>query len=467
MSSQARGGVLLFGIHNTVEWWRHIGDHIGWGQVCVVTDLRGEGDISVVDAFYANLRRCRRRPDPGFALLSAEQKADVVARCRTLRWLDPELAHSMIESMARALDGVLDTVAPRVIISFPIDRYVKHILKLLAEARGIAYLELTASVLPSMSMLLQGGHLVKSNDPVDEDALERYIAELASPSFLPTYVPRKSRYTRMRFVRTLGYFRARAAALKLISFWQRDTLNLHYLDAQPGLGHKCRWRDIRIVSLCERDWRNKVGGFPRGRRVLFGLQLFPEASIDYWIQNVELIDHENLVVQAARSFSEAGFLVVVKDHPLQFGFRQTELIDRLRQLPNTVIVPYEVSANDLVPLVDVNFTFTGTLGLQAALLGLQSVVTDCYYSNEEDFTVFRAACEIETLPQRICEPDRSMMPLELRQRRIVKHLLQGSFVGDFFSFKGFKSDAEAAVRADQMGAALGVRLQELSDQGLI
>ena len=55
---------------------------------------------------------------------------------------------------------------------------------------------------------------------------------------------------------------------------------------------------------------------------MFGLQLFPEASIDYWLRNVELIDHDNLVVDAARSFSEQGFLVLVKDHPSQFGFRQ-------------------------------------------------------------------------------------------------------------------------------------------------
>ena len=43
----------------------------------------------------------------------------------------------MIEAMAVSLDRVLDRVKPRVVISFPIDRYVKHVLKLLADSRGV------------------------------------------------------------------------------------------------------------------------------------------------------------------------------------------------------------------------------------------------------------------------------------------------------------------------------------------
>jgi hypothetical protein len=462
----AREAVLFFGIHNTVGWWRHIGQHMGWGPVSVVTDLRGEGDISVVDDFYSNLRQSRRRPQADFDLLSTEQRADVVARCRTLRWLEPDLAQAMIEAMARALDKVLETTSPRVIVSFPIDRYVKHVLKLLAASRGIHYLELTASVLPSMSMLLQGGRLVKSSEPVDEVDVERHVAELAAPDFVPSYVPSKNQYTTLRFIRTLGYFRARAVAMRAIAWWQRDPFNLHYLDAQPFLGHKCRWSDIRILRLCNPNWRDKAQEFPRNRRILFGLQLFPEASIDYWIEPIELIEHENLVVRAARAFSAAGFLVIVKDHPLQFGFRQTDFVDKLRQVPNVLFLPYDVQASELIALSEANFTFTGTLGLQAALQGLRSIVTDSYYSNEEDFTVFRSPTEIDALPKRIAESDLSDQPLHLRRTRIVRHLLQGSFSGDFFSFKGFGRSAESPV-ADQMGRALGLRLRELCEQGVI
>lgn len=456
---------LIFGIHNTVDWWHYLGQHMGW-QSTVVTDLRGEGDMSLVDDFYSELKRNGRRPNRDFSLLTDAQKADVVARCRTLRWLDTDLAHAMIEAMAVSLDRVLDRFRPRVVISFPIDRYVKHVLKLLANARGVQYLELTASVLPSMSMLMRDGRLAQVRDEPAPELIEAHVRQLAAPSFAPSYVPRKASYTKGKFVRTLGYFRLRALALKLISWSQRDPLNLHYLDAQPILGHKCRWADIRIVDLCDHNWRQKLESVPRERRVLFGLQLFPEASIDYWIDNVELIDHENLVVRAARAFCDAGFTVVVKDHPLQFGFRQTELIDRLRALPNVIMVPYEVTGNELLDLCSVNFTFTGTMGLQAALLGIKSIATDSYFSNEKDFIVFKTSNEIDELPLRAVRTDGSTASLGERRHRIVRQLLRGSFDGDFFSFKRFDKRNPPAG-ASQLARALGKRLDRLAEQGLI
>lgn len=465
--SRAEGRrVLIFGIHNTVEWWHALGQHMGWDEATVITDLRGEGDISIVDAFYTELRRTKRRPDPGFTLLSAAQKQDVIARCRTLRWLAPDLAQAMTEAMAVVLECVLERTRPRVVLSFPIDRYVMHVLRLLAERRGATYVELTASVIPSMSMLMVKGRLAQVQKAPDDARIAAEVAALATPNFTPSYVPRKTSYTRAKFVRTLGYFRTRALALKAISYWQRDPLNLHYLDAQPMLGHKCRWKDIRIVDLVDPQWRAKVEIFPRERRALFGLQLFPEASIDYWLENPALIDYDNLVVRAARAFSDAGFVVMVKDHPLQFGFRQTELIDRLLAIPRAVIVPYAVSGNELMALAGVNFTCTGTMGLQSALQGIYSVVAESYYSNDDDFIVFREPADVDRLPQRVLAADLSAQPLQQRQHRMISHLLRGSIDGDFFSFKGYRRDGPTSGTR-LLAQALGRRLDELVEQGSI
>lgn len=455
--------VLIFGIHRTVEWWRYLGQNMGWDDSVVVTDLRGEGDVSIVADFYVEMKRLRREPTPHSPLLSDAEVDDVIARCRTLRWLDRRLAVMMTFAMAVVLDRVLDRVRPGVVLSFPIDRYVKDVLERLARKRGVPYLELTASVVPGMSMLLRRGALVQSVQGPSDELTRQKTDEIASPVFLPSYVPRESKYTRAKFVRTLGYFRARALALRTISYLQRDPLNLHYLDAQPFLGHKCRWKDIRIVGLCDTNWRDTLHGFAQDKRVLFGLQLFPEASIDYWIRNAELIDHENLVVEAATAFSNAGYLVLVKDHPLQFGFRQTDVLERLRTLVNVVIVPYDVPGNELLGLVGVNFTCTGTLGLQAALAGLKSVVTESYYSNNNDFIVFRRRDEIGQLPTRAAVASFGE-PLIKRQQRIIRNLLLGSFEGDFFSFKGFDA-GNPAPSALTLSHALGRRLDQLIAEG--
>lgn len=450
--------VLIYPVHRTVHWWRHVGQHMGWGESVVVSDLRGEGDISVVDDFYAELKRLRPQAKPS-GVLPPEVVADVVARCRLLRWLEPHLARCMVLAMAAAMDRVLAQVDPRVVLSFPIDRYVSDVLERCAAARGIRYLELTANVVPNMGMLLYRGALVQLAPTPPVDLVRKTTEEIADPAFVPTYVRKKTRYTPLKFVRTLGYFRARALAFKLISWAKRDRLNLHYLDAQPFLGHKCRWKDIRIVKLINPRWREAIEAFPRERRVMFALQLFPEASIDYWLRNLALIDHENLVVEAAAAFSKAGFQVLVKDHPLQFGFRQTELIERLLALPNVVFLPYDVSGPELISVSGVSFSCTGTLGLQAALAGLKSVVTESYYASDEDFIIYRERADVAAVPQRVLAAP-ACTDLPVRRERIIAHLLRGSFEADFFSFQNF-DPAKPAPGAEGMALALGRHLDLL------
>ena len=455
--------VLIYPVHRTVEWWRYVGKNLGWGETVVVSDLRGEGDISVVDNFYREVRHLRAMPEPTSLLLDAFEVADVIARCRVLRWLDSRLAKSMVHAMAIVMDRALEQVDPRVVLSFPIDRYVSDVLERRARARGVRYLEVTANVVPRMSMLMYRGALVQTREIPTPELTRRTVDEIANPSFTPSYVQTKTKYTRGKFVRTLGYFRIRAAAFKLISWAKRDPLNLHYLDAQPFLGHKCRWKDMRVVDLWDTQWRDKLYRFPKDKRLMIGLQLFPEASLDYWLRNLELIDNYDLIVEVATAFSEQGYLVLVKDHPSQFGFRQTELFDRLLKVANVVIVPYDISGNELLSLTGVSFTCTGTLGLQAALAGLTSVVTDSYYAEDADFVIFHHRAEVAGLPQRVRDTHFDV-DLSLRRERIISHLLRGSFEADFFSFQGFDPENPSAG-ALQMAQALGRQLDQLVSEG--
>ena len=455
--------VLVYPVNRTDVWWRYVGQNLGWGESVVVSDVRGKGDICVVDHFYAEVKRLRREADPSSDLFTPEQVADIIARCRLLRWLEPRLAKAMVHAMAIAMDAVLENVDPRVVLSFPIDRYVTDVLERRAHARGIKYLELTASVVPRMSMLLYRGALVQVAEHPPRELVQATVQEIANPGFVPSYVKKKSKYTKAKFVRTLAYFRVRGVAFKAISWAKRDPLNLHYLDAQPFLGHKCRWRDIRIVDLCDAQWRAKMEKFTRDKRVMFGLQLFPEASIDYWLRNIDLIDHENLVVEAAAAFSKQGFVVLVKDHPSQFGFRQTGFLDRLLALPNVVMVPYDVSGNELLALSGTSFTCTGTLGLQAALAGLTSVVTESYYAEEPDFVLLRERAEVPGLAERAVA-NHFADPVEARRERIITHLLRGSFEGDFFSFQRFDA-TQPSPGALRLARAIGQRLDQLIHEG--
>ena len=456
--------LLVYAINRTDRWWRYIAENTGFSRKVVVSDIRGAGDRDVVDDFNAAYKRQYAYNDIQTIGLNNSTVNDIIARCRLLRWLPPRQARSMVAAMESAFSKVLDEVRPDVVVSFPIDRYVSDVLERLARRRGIPYVELTASLISGMCMLMYRGQLIKTSPSPSEAALEEQIRIIANPSFTPSYVQTSTRYTRARWLKTFSYFKVRGWGFKLISWLKRDPRNLHYLDAQSFLAHKPRLRDLRTLDLIDWNWRESVERFPKSRRVFFGLQLFPEASIDYWLANINFIDYENLLVRAARAYSEQDYLILVKDHPSQFGFRQHELIDRLKSIPNVVFLPYEVSGNEAVRLVDSNFTLTGTLGLQSALLGLKSVVSPTYYVTEGDFICFEDPSDIERLPLR-CATWQGQRDLPIRQRHILSSLLEGSFEGDFFSFRGFRRGQDS-TGAKTLARNLGRQLRTVIRHGI-
>jgi hypothetical protein len=462
MMTTRTGTLLIFSIHNSENWWRELGRHVGYDRVRLVTDLRGEGDISVVDAFYAAYRPLYRAGAMETRLLSASEIDDVIARCRVLRWYPKRRAAAMALAMAEVMDRVLDNEAPVAVLSWPIDRYVKDVLARTAARRGIPYYELTASPVPGMAMLVLRGRLLAREDaePAPEE-IDAAIHAIADPLFVPSYIPTQTTYTRARFLKTISYFALRSAAFRAISWWKRDPLNLHYMDAQFSLGHKPRLRDIRMLKLIDGDWRARMETFPREKRLFIALQLFPEASIDYWIPALELTDHDEILIAAARTFSEAGYIIVVKDHPLQFGFRQIELIERLRKIPNVIIAPYDVSGNLLLAEVGASFTETGTLGMQAALTGIKSITTRAYYYTPGDYIPLDSKADIPHLPERVAATP-VVEDLHARQRRIVTHLLKGSFPGDFMSFREFdaaRPNPAVRVLAERLGIEIAARIE--------
>ena len=384
------GNILIYSIHRTEKWWRAVGNSLGYEQCHIVSDLRGEGDHCVVDDFYVFQKNFMLSGVTSSSLLREDAVVEVIARCRVLRWLDRCVATAMVLAMAEAFSLVLSRVKPVAIVSFPIDRYVSDVLERVARSRGIPYFELTAGVVPETSMLMYRGKLIERSQPPTHDLVHNALDVIADPTYVPTYLPSNSRFSPFRFLKTYSYFRLRGWAFKAISLLKSDPLNLHYVDSQAFLGHKPRLKDIRVTWMFDSEWHDVLQSTDKQRILFISLPVFPEASIDYWIDDLELIDYEALVVEVATAFTEYGFTVMVKDHPLQFGFRQTKLMEQLKAIPGVYLVPYNVTGSYMLSRSGSHFTTTGTLGLQSALAGLQSIVTPSYYSNDVDFHILKA-----------------------------------------------------------------------------
>lgn len=463
-TAKFKGNVLIYTIHRTEKWWKAVGDSLGYERAVLVSDLRGQGDHCIVDDFYRAYRQHLAAAAGQSSLLGAAEVDDVIARCRVLRCLPRNQAAAMALGMADAFASVLAAVRPAAIVSFPIDRYISDVLERVARAQGVPYFELTAGVVPETSMLLYRGRLICGKQAPPAARVEQALDIVANPAYVPTYLPADSRYTRARFLSVFSYFRLRAWAFKAISIAKRDRLNLHYVDAQAFLSHKPRLSDMSVVDMFDHDWHDLLATTPRERVLFIGLPVFPEASIDYWIEDLRLIDYERIVVEVAQAFAERGFLVLVKDHPLQFGFRQVGLLQRLRAIPNTRLVPYDVTGSYLMNKSGAHFTTTGTLGLQSALAGLQSVVTKSYYASARDFHVLETPADITSLPQRVIDAEPLEGPaLRERQYRIIENVVRGTIYEDLYTRSGFNGSPSPAIAA--MGRTLGNAMHRFGKDG--
>lgn len=449
-------GVVFFTIHSTTPWWKYLASRMEFADVVVLSDLRDDGDFSLVDDFYRFVER-GDAASVAFARFGEEGCADIILRCRVLRSIDRDHALRMIGGMTQAIEQAFDKIDPHLVMTFTIDRYVMDVMERTAHRRGIDFLEMTTSIIPDQVMLMRRGRPAWLREPSSED-INVAVDRLCTDDFAPSYVRSAKRFSRVRFWRIFGYYAVRGAFFNVWRFLKRDRYNCHYLDALKRLKHKVGVRDVAALKLLDHHWDKRLADLPRERRVFLGLQLFPEASMDYWLKSWDMLAHDDVLLRYCEVLGSAGYRIFVKDHPLQFGFRQRELFERMSKLPFVTLVPYEVPANLLISKCGVSVTFTGTIGLQAALAGLCSVATEPYYATEQHFVHIRDVGDIDSLAERLaswCLPD----DLATTRREIVRHLASISVEGDYFGWRDFDpKDAAARASVEPLARSLNAHL---------
>ena len=90
--------------------------------------------------------------------------------------------------------------------------------------------------------------------------------------------------------------------------------------------------------------------------------------------------------------------------------------------------------NSILKYFDYSFTTTGTIGLQASINGLISFLTPSYYSNKNDFLVYKSKKDFDNCLNQIGKIKKSKTNIIERQKRLVKNIYDISFKGSIFSF---------------------------------
>ncbi len=84
--------------------------------------------------FYHHLRARTAWP-----LLSAEERDDVIGRCRLLRNIERPKAEALVNAMGNALQEWFTQTNPQAVLCHMVDEYVTHLTSIIARKRGIFY----------------------------------------------------------------------------------------------------------------------------------------------------------------------------------------------------------------------------------------------------------------------------------------------------------------------------------------
>lgn len=439
-SSQPR--VLIFARTGSVPWWEHLARQLTFASETII-----EREIADAPSFAETYRLQAKRPESAGAAMEGfgeEGCTEIIQRCRCLRRQTPELARRMIGAALIAWRETFDRVKPDLFLSFRVDYFVLDVVERLLAARDIPYVSATFSPFQGLVQFTARGRPIQVRSP-DEAEVSRCLAELVKSEYLAPAVSRTKRYSRREVLRQVAYYGARDLLVTLDG-WKRDDCNSYRHLYQHRHFGPTRFRSANydVRKLFSPDWRERSAGVPQHKRVFLALQVNPESTIDYYVDALELIDYRRVAETFVHVMASAGYHVLIKDHPNMFGRRRPDFFTDLLNHPGVTLVPTWESSVELINYCQITFTWTGTIGLQAALAGRCSIVVQPIYYTPGRFLKVNRLADISDLPARIAswQPPQD---LDAANRALVSHLLRACVPGHY-GHLGFDPAKPATVQ---------------------
>lgn len=413
-------------------------------EVRFVSGFRVLDQTGLVRAYYANVRGGRG--------VAAPDDADVIARCRLLRTLDPPTAAAHTAAMRQAIREMLDREAPEAIICESIDQFLHDLLFREARAAGIPAYGLIRSFVNGYFRISERGEHVAVREP-DDAEVRSVLAQLVSDDYLPQNLFALKRSPRLTYLRIQLSNLARVVYFEARRWLSGEPYNYHYWSSARAF----RIYSAHLVprlSLGDPDWRERAAR--SGKPIVYvPLQHYPEATIDYWAQDIEMVDYPAALTRLLTALS-GEFHFLIKEHPGVIGFRKPGFYRALERLDFVTICPTSVMSQQCIAASDAVLVWTGSVGFEAALRG-KPVLTTCepYYASGTRF--FKIGFDTPSAEiARFIDGGRAVPLTETERVVMVRHLLAGAFAGRFQNDGSFSPDRAADVAAAAaLGRALG------------
>lgn len=422
-------------------------------EIIFFSDFRKQDNSGFAEDFYRIFEQKIETELPPY--VDKNQCAEIIKRCRLLRNLSSEVAENLIVAMSWAVQSLIEKYEPRLLVSVMVDSYVLDLLERCLKYNDKFFCGLVPVFVNGYFRITSNGELNRLRHP-EEQEVNLALASILEENYKPTYLESHESffaYSKRNIRQSI-----KSIYFPLIRYFSGDSLNYHYWSTQLLAMQRTTHSYFKYKSLLCLNWLQIVNQSDK-KKIFLPLQYYPEATIDYWVDDVDMIDYENKLPELVRKLSKSN-LVIIKEHPAFVGFRAAKFYSDILSNKNVVLIPSKVPTNFVIEQCDIVGIWTGTVGFEAAIRGKPVIsITKPYFSSNDwikhvnSLDAFcKAVDEISLLKK---EPITYS-----NQASMVRYVLEGSLVGKMI-YKTELNEPETQKSIENIASSLQTYLSHL------
>lgn len=302
---------------------------------------------------------------------------EVILRCRGLRASNYALSTRLVfRAFLFFRELYRSNPQLKLIVTGAVDNYVMDIMHRVGLSYGVAFLGVTDSFMsPEFKLVTVRGEATKFS-AVPPAQVESVYSALKQRALSPS-VPKRGRALRSA-VYDLGSYIYRCTWRHLIQHKLLGKLGYEYVFA-PVLRKFSSFDQLYAVTFLRGF--DQVFASTEKKYAYIPLHYYPEATTDYWIDDVYHVDYLRSVKNTARQLRAQGYQVVAKEHPAFYLARFSHFYKELIAEGCEILTPF-VGTVRVLEKVDLVVVWNGSTGIEAIIHGKPLVkVTNSYYGD--------------------------------------------------------------------------------------
>lgn len=301
--------------------------------------------------------------------------SEIINRCRGLRTLSLDKAKEIIwQTCDYFIEFFKENRHIKYIYSIIVDTFIKDVMARIAQyfnVKVLGFVRFFADKDYYRLTLYGETNFVRNVDNNELDFIYNKIKS-SSQSFMATSKDEKIRLS------LLEYPKKKVKYLVTYLFKYKISNNLEWRNrfSDSLRGFTSIWQILPYFQFKAFDM------FECDNKTIFiPLHVYPEGTIDYWVDDLEYVDYENSVLKVCSFLSSLGYTIIVKEHPAFVFARKNKFYNKLKKIPNVIIVDPFVNSKLIIDCVKKIVVWTGSAGLEGLVLNKQVyTVASNYYS---------------------------------------------------------------------------------------